>query len=118
MVLVGVCGITLPRRDGIRDNEGDNRSAELKTEERGGRGTARQQFLANRYRRRSAAPRERNSEKRLERHREAREPFMAIAAGLGRLPEAGGRGRGGAVVGLVGCTHRGSSPGRGVPVPD
>ncbi len=46
-----------------------------------------QQFLANRYRRRSAAPRKRISELRFEEHRELLEPFMRAIADLGRLPE-------------------------------
>jgi DNA phosphorothioation-associated putative methyltransferase len=47
-----------------------------------------QQLLANRYRRRAAAPRKRASELRFEEHREVLEPFMAVIADLGRLPEA------------------------------
>jgi DNA phosphorothioation-associated putative methyltransferase len=50
--------------------------------------TARQQFLANRYRRRPAAPRKRASEVRFEQHRELLESLMAALADLGRLPEA------------------------------
>jgi DNA phosphorothioation-associated putative methyltransferase len=50
--------------------------------------TLRQQFLANRFRRRSTAPRKRISELRFDEHREMLEPFMAIIADLGRLPEA------------------------------
>src|SRR5262249_35807762 len=49
--------------------------------------TLQQQFLANRYRRRVAAPRKRISELRFEEHRELLEPFMAAIADLGRLPE-------------------------------
>jgi DNA phosphorothioation-associated putative methyltransferase len=49
--------------------------------------TLQQQFLANRYHRRSAAPRKRISELRFEEHRELLEPFMAAIADLGRLPE-------------------------------
>jgi DNA phosphorothioation-associated putative methyltransferase len=49
--------------------------------------TLQQQFLANRYRRRSAMPRKRISELRFEEHRELLEPFMAAIAELGRLPE-------------------------------
>jgi DNA phosphorothioation-associated putative methyltransferase len=46
-----------------------------------------QQFLANRFRRRSAAPRKRLSELRFEEHRELLEPFMAaIAGGYAGLP--------------------------------
>ncbi|HEX5273077.1 MAG TPA: DNA phosphorothioation-associated putative methyltransferase, partial [Gemmataceae bacterium] len=48
----------------------------------------RQQFLANRYRRRAAAPRQRLSERRFEESRDLLEPFMAAAAALGRLPAA------------------------------
>ncbi len=48
----------------------------------------RQQFLANRFRRRSAGPRPRLSELRFQEHREVLEPFMAAVAELGRLPEA------------------------------
>jgi DNA phosphorothioation-associated putative methyltransferase len=50
--------------------------------------TLKQQFLANRFRRRAAAPRERISELRFEEHRELLESFMAAIAELGRLPEA------------------------------
>jgi DNA phosphorothioation-associated putative methyltransferase len=49
--------------------------------------TLQQQFLANRFRRRSAAPRKRISELRFEEHRELLEPFLAVIADLGRLPE-------------------------------
>lgn len=45
-----------------------------------------QQFVANRYRRRSAAPRKRLSEIRFEQHRELLESFMGQIAELGRLP--------------------------------
>lgn len=48
----------------------------------------RQQFLANRFRRHSTTPRKRLSEIRFEEHREILEPFMAVIADLGRLPEA------------------------------
>jgi DNA phosphorothioation-associated putative methyltransferase len=48
----------------------------------------REQFLANRFRRRSTAPRKRISELRFDEHREMLEPFMAMIADLGRLPEA------------------------------
>jgi DNA phosphorothioation-associated putative methyltransferase len=47
----------------------------------------RQQFLANRYRRRSATPRKRQSELRFEENRDMLEPFMAAVAALGRLSE-------------------------------
>jgi DNA phosphorothioation-associated putative methyltransferase len=50
--------------------------------------TLRQQFLANRFRRRSTAPRKRISELRFDEHREVLEPFMAVIADLGRLPAA------------------------------
>lgn len=46
-----------------------------------------QQFLASRYRRRSAAPRKRISEIRFEEHKDLLEPLMAAIAELGRLPE-------------------------------
>jgi DNA phosphorothioation-associated putative methyltransferase len=48
--------------------------------------SARQQFLANRFRR-SAGPRKRASELRFEQHRELLEALMAAIADLGRLPE-------------------------------
>jgi DNA phosphorothioation-associated putative methyltransferase len=47
-----------------------------------------QQFLASRYRRKVAAPRKRISEVRFDENRELLEPFMAMIATLGRLPEA------------------------------
>jgi len=46
-----------------------------------------QQFLASRYRRSAAAPRKRLSEVRFEENRGLLEPFMAMIATLGRLPE-------------------------------
>jgi DNA phosphorothioation-associated putative methyltransferase len=49
--------------------------------------TLQQQFIANRFRRRPAAPRKRISELRFEEHRELLEPLMAAIAELGRLPE-------------------------------
>jgi DNA phosphorothioation-associated putative methyltransferase len=49
--------------------------------------TLQQQYLANRFRRRAAAPRKRISELRFEEHRELLEMFMAAIADLGRLPE-------------------------------
>jgi DNA phosphorothioation-associated putative methyltransferase len=49
--------------------------------------TLQQQYLANRYRRRAAAPRKRISELRFEEHRELLEAFMAAIADLGRLPD-------------------------------
>jgi DNA phosphorothioation-associated putative methyltransferase len=48
--------------------------------------SARQQFLANRFRRRAAAPRKRVSEVRFEEHREVLEPLMVAVADHGRLP--------------------------------
>ena len=50
--------------------------------------TAGQQFLASRYRRRVAAPRKRLSEVRFEENLDLLDPFMALIATLGRLPEA------------------------------
>jgi DNA phosphorothioation-associated putative methyltransferase len=47
-----------------------------------------QAFLANRQRRKAAAPRKRVSEVRFEENRELLEPFLATIAALGRLPEA------------------------------
>ncbi len=49
--------------------------------------SSRQQFMANRYRRRVATPRKRRSEVKFEEHRDLLEPFMAAIASLGRLPE-------------------------------
>lgn len=46
-----------------------------------------QQFLANRFRRREILPRRRIAELRLEETRQALEPMMEIALGLGRLPD-------------------------------
>src|SRR5947209_5138199 len=46
------------------------------------------QFLANRYRRRSATPRMRISERRFEENKEVLEPLMASVALHGRLPDA------------------------------
>jgi DNA phosphorothioation-associated putative methyltransferase len=48
----------------------------------------RRQFLASRYRRRSATPRKRLSELRFEENRELLEPLLAVMASLGRLPDA------------------------------
>jgi len=48
--------------------------------------TMQQQYLANRVRRRAAAPRMRISELRFEEHRELLEPFMATVSDLGRVP--------------------------------
>lgn len=47
-----------------------------------------QQLLASRYRRKLTAPRKRLSEVRFEENRSLLEPFMAVIATLGRLPEA------------------------------
>ena len=47
--------------------------------------TLQQQYLANRYRRRAAAPRKRISEVRFEEHRDLLEPFMAAIAEQGRV---------------------------------
>lgn len=50
--------------------------------------TLRQQFLANRYRHRSTAPRQRLSEIQFEEHKGILEPLMRVIEVLGRLPEA------------------------------
>src|SRR5439155_5039541 len=47
----------------------------------------RQQFLANRFRRREILPRRRIAELRLEEARQALEPLMQAIASLGRLPD-------------------------------
>jgi DNA phosphorothioation-associated putative methyltransferase len=47
----------------------------------------RQQFLANRFRRREILPRRRIAELRLEEARQALEPLMEMIAALGRLPD-------------------------------
>src|SRR5262249_6550220 len=47
----------------------------------------RQQFLANRFRRREVLPRRRIAELRLEETRQALEPLMEALAALGRLPD-------------------------------
>jgi DNA phosphorothioation-associated putative methyltransferase len=47
----------------------------------------RQQFLANRYRHRSTAPRRRLTEIQFEEHRSILEPLMRVLGELGRLPE-------------------------------
>lgn len=47
----------------------------------------RQQFLANRFRRREILPRRRIAELRLEEARETLEPLMGVIAQLGRLPD-------------------------------
>ena len=49
--------------------------------------TLRQQFLTNRYRRRSAAPRRRIAEVRFDAHREILEPLIDWIGQQGRLPE-------------------------------
>jgi DNA phosphorothioation-associated putative methyltransferase len=49
--------------------------------------TRRQQFLANRFRRRELLPRRRIAELRLEETRQALEPLMGIIAELGRVPD-------------------------------
>ncbi len=67
---------------------------------------ARQQFLANRFRRRPAAPRKRASEVRFEEHRAVLEPLMAALADLGRLPEADELPESAAVVAAFGSLKR------------
>lgn len=69
--------------------------------------TLQQQFLANRYRRRAAAPRKRISELRFEEHRELLEPFMAAIADLGRLPEEDEFTRSAEVIAAFGSLKRG-----------
>jgi DNA phosphorothioation-associated putative methyltransferase len=69
--------------------------------------TLQQQFLANRYRRRAAAPRKRISELRFEEHRELLESFMAVIADLGRLPEEDEFTRAAEVVTQFGSLKRG-----------
>lgn len=69
--------------------------------------TLQQQFLANRYRRRAAAPRKRISELRFEEHRELLESFMAAIAELGRLPEEGEFARSAEVATQFGSLKRG-----------
>jgi DNA phosphorothioation-associated putative methyltransferase len=49
--------------------------------------TRRQEFLANRFRRREILPRRRIAELRLEETRKALEPLMEVLAALGRLPD-------------------------------
>lgn len=68
--------------------------------------TLQQQFLANRYRRRAAAPRKRISELRFEEHRELLESFMEVIADLGRLPEEDEFIRAGEVVTQFGSLKR------------
>src|SRR5438552_17018594 len=50
----------------------------------------RQQFIANRFRRREILPRKRISERQFEEQRAILEPLMAAVATLGRLPEIPG----------------------------
>jgi DNA phosphorothioation-associated putative methyltransferase len=76
--------------------------------------TLQQQFLANRYRRRTAAPRKRVSELRFEEHRELLETFMEYIADLGRLPEDDEFERFGDVVMQFGSLKRGFALVRGV----
>lgn len=49
--------------------------------------TRRQQFLANRFRRRDITPRPRMSELRFEENREMLDAFMAVLASFGRVPD-------------------------------
>jgi DNA phosphorothioation-associated putative methyltransferase len=65
-----------------------------------------QQFLADRYRRRPAAPRKRASEVRFEEHRELLEPLMAVIGELGRLPEPEEFALAGAVADKLGSLKR------------
>src|SRR5262249_47609920 len=69
--------------------------------------TLQQQFLANRYRRRAAAPRKRISELRFEEHRELLEAFMQVIADIGRLPEEDEFSRAGEVMTQFGSLKRG-----------
>jgi DNA phosphorothioation-associated putative methyltransferase len=69
--------------------------------------TLQQQFLANRYRRRAAAPRKRISELRFEEHRELLDPFMGAIADLGRLPEEDEFSRSDEVIEAFGSLKRG-----------
>jgi DNA phosphorothioation-associated putative methyltransferase len=66
----------------------------------------REQFLANRYRRRAAVPRKRLSELRFEQHRELLEPFMAAISDLGRLPLVEEFPQAGEVVAALGSLKR------------
>lgn len=68
--------------------------------------TLQQQFLANRFRRRAAAPRKRISELRFEEHRELLEPFMDAIADLGRLPGEDEFSQAAAVVAAFGSLKR------------
>ena len=49
-------------------------------------GARREQFLADRFRRRPAGPRVRMSDERFERHRPLLQPFVEVLAQLGRVP--------------------------------
>jgi DNA phosphorothioation-associated putative methyltransferase len=69
--------------------------------------TLQQQFLANRFRRRSATPRKRISELRFEEHRALLEPFMTAIAELGRLPEEDEFPQAGEVAARFGSLKRG-----------
>jgi DNA phosphorothioation-associated putative methyltransferase len=69
--------------------------------------TFQQQYIANRFRRRAAAPRKRISELRFEEHRELLESFMAAIADLGRLPAADEFPRAAEVVTNFGSLKRG-----------
>ena len=69
--------------------------------------TLQQQFLANRFRRRAAAPRKRISELRFEEHRELLESFMATIADFGRLPEEDEFSRSAEVIAAFGSLKRG-----------
>jgi DNA phosphorothioation-associated putative methyltransferase len=69
--------------------------------------TLQQQFLANRFRRRAAAPRKRISELRFEEHRELLESFMAAIADLGRLPDEDEFPRAAEMVAAFGSMKRG-----------
>lgn len=69
--------------------------------------TLQQQYLANRFRRRAAAPRKRISELRFEEHRELLESFMAAITDLGRLPEENEFPRAAEVVAEFGSLKRG-----------
>jgi DNA phosphorothioation-associated putative methyltransferase len=69
--------------------------------------TLRQQFLANRFRRRAATPRKRISELRFEENRELLELFMAAIADLGRVPEEEEFSQAGEIVEKFGSLKRG-----------
>lgn len=65
-----------------------------------------QQYLASRYRRRSAAPRKRISEIRFEEHKDLLESLMAAIADFGRLPETDEFERAQEVIGVFGSLKR------------